>query len=317
MARNPVQFQPGMSLGEFIANYGTEEQCEAALKTWRWPDGFVCPRCASRDHAIVGRRRLYECHACRRQTSLTAGTIFARTQLALSKWFQAMWLLTQSKGSVSTLELSRQLGVKWDSAWLMRQKLAEVMREAETGRRLEGRVEMDDAVLGGERKLSEGGKPGRAGANKIPFVIAVETREGRPQRLQLHLVASHTSTEIERIATAGLAPGTHVVSDGLGCFRAVSAAGCTHTSVVTSRIDGAVKLECFRWVNTILGNIKTAIAGTFHALRRAYVHRYLAEFQYRFNHRSGLARMFADLAGNAIHTSPRPYAVIKATYANG
>ena len=178
MARNGIQFQHGLSLDQFLASYGTEVQCEAALTRWRWPDGFVCPHCRSTDHAVVGKRRLYLCHGCRRQTSLVAGTIFSRTQLPLTRWFQAMWLITQSKDSISTLSLSRQIGVKWDSAWLMRQKLAEVMIAREAGRKLEGRIEVDDAVMGGKQLLDNGGKPGRAGSNKIPFVIAVETRDG-------------------------------------------------------------------------------------------------------------------------------------------
>ena len=175
MARNPIQFQDGLSMSAFIEAYGSEELCVAALTRWRWPDGFVCPNCGSSDHAIVGRRRLYECHACRRQTSLKSGTIFAHSLVALTKWFQAMWLLTQSKGSIATLELPRRLDLKWDSAWLMRQKLGQVMLEREAETKLDGRIEMDDAVLGGEKSELDGGKRGRGGKNKIPFVIAVAT----------------------------------------------------------------------------------------------------------------------------------------------
>jgi hypothetical protein len=80
-----------------------------------------------------------------------------------------MWFITQSKGSISTLELSRQLDLKWDSAWLMRQKLGAVMLEDEAARKLDGRIEMDDAVLGGEKGELEGGKRGRKGPTKVPF----------------------------------------------------------------------------------------------------------------------------------------------------
>ena len=192
MARNAIQFQDGLSLSAFLKRYGSEEQCEDAVRQWRWPEGFRCPKCGGREHGIVGKRRLYECHACDRQTSLKAGTIFAHSRMPLTAWFQAMWFITQSKGSISTLELSRQLDLKWDSAWLMRQKLGAVMLEDEAARKLDGRVEMDDAVLGGEKTELEGGKRGRKGPNKVPFVIAVATSdEGRPQRLFLQ-VAEHT-----------------------------------------------------------------------------------------------------------------------------
>src|SRR5665647_3802957 len=104
MARNRSQFQKGLSLSEFQNRYGTEEQCEAAVRRGRWPDGFACPRCGGREHTVTGKRRLHECHACRLQTSLKAGTIFAKSLLPLVKWFQAMFLVTQSKNSISSLE---------------------------------------------------------------------------------------------------------------------------------------------------------------------------------------------------------------------
>ena len=81
MARNPVQFQKGMSLAEFLADYGSEEQCRQAVIAWRWPDGFVCPHCGGREHAIVGRRRLFLCHGCRAQVSVRSGTVFAKSLL--------------------------------------------------------------------------------------------------------------------------------------------------------------------------------------------------------------------------------------------
>ena len=137
--------------------------------------------------------------AAAEQTSVIAGTVFENSLVPLTKWFQATWLITQSKNSISTLELSRQIGVKWDTAWRLRQKLASVMAEVEARRSFKGRIEMDDAVLGGEKSEAEGGKRGRGGANKVPFVVAVETTaEGRPRRVLLHLVERHDGNAIER-----------------------------------------------------------------------------------------------------------------------
>ena len=87
MARNKVQHQKGLSEAEFDRRYGSEEQCRAAVVKWRWPDGFVCPECGGRRHSLVKTRALYQCTTCRRQTSLTAGTIFAATKLSLRSWF--------------------------------------------------------------------------------------------------------------------------------------------------------------------------------------------------------------------------------------
>ena len=319
MARNPMQMQKGLSLSQLNASYGTEEQCEAAVEAWRWPDGFVCPHCGGRDHAIVGKRQLYACHGCRAQTSLKAGTVFERTLLPLTKWFQGMHLLTSAKNSISSLELARQLGVRPGTASLMRHKLMSVMSEREGTLKLEGRVEMDDAVMGGRQGELEGGKRGRSGPNKTPFVAAVATSDdGRPLRLLLHVVKSHDGEAIEAMARAHLAPGARVVSDGLGCFRAVTRVGCVHEPIVAQRApQNSEKIPAFRWVNTVLGNLKTAMAGTLKAVAKRYVFRYFAEFQYRFNRRSDLPAMLGRLACVATRAAPRPYKTLKIAEAAG
>ena len=88
MARNPVQFQKGISWNEFLSLYGTEDQCFDALYQWRWPNGFVCPHCGHDRHCQLTSRKLQQYHRCHRQTSITAGTIFDSTKLALTVWFQ-------------------------------------------------------------------------------------------------------------------------------------------------------------------------------------------------------------------------------------
>ena len=104
MARNKIQFQKGLSERQFRASYGTEEQCRAALAAWRWPQGFVCPRCAGRRCCEIKERKLYQCGSCRHQVSLSAGTIFHSTKLELIVWFQAIYLVTQTKKGISSLE---------------------------------------------------------------------------------------------------------------------------------------------------------------------------------------------------------------------
>jgi transposase-like protein len=111
-AMNRVQFQSGLSLTQFMERYATEAQCEVALEKCRWRDGFVCPMCARKGHYVVwhGKAKTFQCHACRHQTTLTSGTIFHSSKLPLTKWFHAMYFLTQSKNNVSALELMRVVG---------------------------------------------------------------------------------------------------------------------------------------------------------------------------------------------------------------
>jgi Zn ribbon nucleic-acid-binding protein len=175
MAMNRVQFQRGLSLTEFQAQYGSEALCERAIEKSRWPSGFCCPKCSKTAHRRFRRQsRLYlECAACGHQASLIAKTIFASSKLALRLWFQAIYLLTQTKNNVAALELKRHLGVCYRTAWRVKHKLMHVMHEREDGRMLSGILQMDDAYLGGEHM---GGKAGRGSENKQAFVIAVSAR---------------------------------------------------------------------------------------------------------------------------------------------
>ena len=94
MARNPIQFQKGISLNEFLSLYGTEEQCFDALYRWRWPEGFVCPNCGHDRHCQLTTHKLQQCYRCNRQTSITAGTIFEATKLPLTVWFQGIYFIS-------------------------------------------------------------------------------------------------------------------------------------------------------------------------------------------------------------------------------
>jgi transposase-like protein len=312
MARNPVQLQKGLSLTDFQAKYGTEAQCREAVAKWRWPDGFECPHCNGGDYAITPKLH-YFCRGCRKETSLIVGTVFEKTQLPLTIWFQGMYLLTQAKNTISGLELARTLGVRPDTASLMRNKLMSVMAERDAETKLDGRVEVDDAVLGGVRSELDGGKRGRGGPNKTPFVIAVATNDqGHPLRLLLHVVKTHDGKAIEAMAKAHFAPTVRMVSDGLGCFRAVTRAGCEHEPVnVTKAKENSEKLACFKWANTILSNVKNSIISTLKSIAPRYVFRYFAEFQYRFNRRYDLPAMLNRLACVATRSEPRPRSTLK------
>ena len=299
MARNPVQFQKGLGLAEFNARYGREDECHAALIQMRWPEGFVCRKCGERQYSYAKPRRVFQCSVCRTQTTVKAGTIFHKSKTPLVKWFLAIYFLTQSKNDIAALELARQLDVKWDTAWLIKQKLMETMRQRNKRYKLKGEVQLDDAYLGGEKP----GKRGRGAANKIPFVIAVETRKDKPIYTQLRRVSGFTSQEIKTYASRNIEPGTHVASDGLACFNAVTEAGMKHRAVVTG--GGRPALSEFKWVNTGLGNIKSAITGTCRSCSKQHAARYLAAYEYRFNRRFELRKMVSRLAAVATQTAPQ------------
>jgi ribosomal protein L37AE/L43A len=317
MTMNRVQFQPGLSMAEFMDRYGSDAKCEAALIASRWPQGFVCPQCGGGHSSLFrrGRLRYFQCAACRHQCSVISGsvisgTIFEATKLGLSRWFLALHLLSQAKNNVAALELMRHLGVCYKTAWLIKHKLMEVMRVREDKRTLDGRVELDDAYLGGQRS---GGKAGRGSENKVPFVAAVQTTsDGQPQLVCLRQ-QPFTREQVAVFAARSIAPSATVVTDGLWCFGAVQRVGAQHERVVTGGGKASVELPQFKAINTFLGNLKRSLSGTYHAFDfQKYAHRYLAEAQYRFNRRFDLRSILPRLLRAACLSSPAPARFIRA-----
>jgi len=309
MARNKIQFQKGISLNEFLQQYGSEDQCFDALYSWRWPKGFECPVCGHDKRCEVSARRLQQCNRCHHQTSIIAGTIFEASKLPLTIWFQGIYLMTQDKKGISAMQLHRQLGISYNAAWRMKHKLMQVMLERDTAKKLSGFVELDDAYLGGERS---GGTVGRGAAGKTPFVAAVETNhEGHPMRIKLSVVKGFRTRALQRWSRSCLTAGSTVISDGLPCFNAVTDAGCSHDRIVCGGGRASVEEAEFYWVNTILGNLKSALRSTYHAVRPKYAQRYLSEFQYRFNRRVDLSQLIPRLVYAAIHTPPMPDRLLK------
>lgn len=304
MTFNRIQFQHGMSIPEFLRSFGTEAQCAEAVKAARWPDGFRCSRCSSADHYVVshGARKLFQCNVCRHQTSLTAGSLMEHTKLPLTTWFLAIYLISQAKTGLSSLALMRQLGVSYPTAWLLQQKINRAMAEQDRTHLLSGEVQIDDAYLGGERR---GGKAGRGSENKVPFVAAVSVNEaGHPLHVKLNVVSGFTTQALSKWAKANLLPGTVVSSDGLGCFAAVTGAGCLHLPTVVGTLKPR-DLPEFKWVNTVLGNLKTTLAGAFHGLKYCkYAEHYLAAFAYRFNRRFDLCDLIVRLVVDVARSKP-------------
>ena len=120
---------------------------------------------------------------------------------------------------------------------------------------------------------------------------------------------------VEQWAGQNLERGSVVHTDGLGCFRGVEAAGCEHKPRVTSGGKAGCEMPGLLWVNTILGNVKRSLDGTYHHFEAHYAARYLAEFQYRFNRRYDLAAMPQRLLQAAVTALPLPRPILPSSVA--
>ena len=313
MAINQVQFQQGLSMAQFMAQYGTEAKCRRALFRSRWPKGYRCPACAGRLSSRFrrGGQIYYQCRACRHQTTLLTGTLFEATKLPLMTWFLAIHMLTSTKTNMAALELKRHLGVTYRTAWRLKHKVMEAMMQREESRQLSGFVQIDDAYLGGELN---GGKPGRDSENKQAFVMAVETDETleHPRYAVIEPVKTFDNPTMTEWAKRRQAPEAEAFSDGLGAFRRFAATGHAHTVLETEGGRAATEVQGARWVNVVLSNVKRALDGVYHSVKqRRYARRYLAEAAYRFNRRFRLREFVPRLLRAMVLCAPCPEPLLR------
>ena len=181
-------------------------------------------------------------------------------------------------------------------------QIMQLMYEGDQEYKLTGRIEIDDAYLGG--KL-EGGGPGRGSSNKSPFIAAIQTNEDRhPLYARFTPVASFSKQAVKDWAENNLGGSVHTVTDGLACFNALEEYG-THEIHVMNKEGYRGTVKDFNWVNTVLSNVKTSLSGTFHSLKfNKYGYRYLADLQFRFNRRFNLRKLFFSLVKKSVLHSP-------------
>jgi len=301
---NDIQFQKGLSLSEFLDKYGSEVQCRQQLFKARWPDGYCCPSCGHNRCYHLQSRPVYQCCQCRHQHSLLSNTIFASSKLPLTTWFLSIYLITQSKEGMAALPMSRFLGISCNAALRMKHKLQMVMKQADDAKPLTQLVQIDDVYWGGKR---QGGKRGRGAAGKTPFIAALSRNEkGYPVHIRFSRVSGFSSEEIKRWSRKHLAAKRAVFTDGLACFNSLELEGHFHWAFITNGGKNVRTTKFFNWINTVIGNVKNSIRGTYHGIDHRHLPRYLAEFCYRFNRRFKLPLMIENLIYHAAKAIPIP-----------
>ena len=293
---------------EFVTWFPDDEACVAFLEALRWPDGFVCPRCGG-TRAWRRSDRRWLCAKCRRETSVTAGTIFDRTRTPLKQWFAAAWHVCSTKNGASAMGLQKLLGLgSYETAWTWLHKLRRAM--VVPGRDLlSGEVEVDETYVGGEEPGLRGG---RAKGKKVLVAIAVERRGKGSGRLRLGRIDDVSARSLERFITANVVPGAMVVTDGWQGYAGVAKAGYGHARI-SIRASTQTASHLLPRVHRVAALLKRWLLSTHQgAVQPDQLDYYLDEFTFRFNRRDSRARglLFYRLLHQAVHTSPQPYGTI-------
>ena len=273
-------------LGSFMKEFSNEAKCREYLAKLRWSDGFVCPKCGCRHAHILSNGR-YQCAQCRRQTSVTAGTVLHRTHMPLTQWFLAFYFVSQDKRGISAAALMSMLGTTYKTAWYMLMRIRTAMGQRDKTHQLNGTIEFDDTYFGGP---TAGKKRGR-GTEKAKVFAAVSLDErGNPLYAKMRVTQNIKRASVKKFAQAAFAPGCTIHSDGYGSYIP-ALEGYTHEHKPYNP-----NLGLLHWLHIVISNAKAFILGTYHGLPKKYLQAYLDEFCFRFSRRDFGPRLLERLA---------------------
>jgi transposase-like protein len=266
------------------------------LESIRWPNGPVCPHCenAEKHYKLPNKtRRLWKCAKCRKQFTVTVGTIFESSHIPLHKWLWAFFLVCSSKKGMSAHQLHRMLGITYKSAWFMCHRIRYAMEQPPFARKLTGTVEVDETYVGGKVRRSnkrqykpfDARKPhtqkqtGR-GSDKTPVVSLVE-RGGEVRSFRIANVTGETLGTVIRHHVAGEA---HLRTDSFPSYTRIGREYASHETV--NHQDEYVRGEVHtNTAENYFSILKRGIDGIYHHVSEAHLPRYLAEFDFRYNNR--------------------------------
>lgn len=271
------------SLPNFLKAYGTEDACLDAIFAIKWPHGFICPYCEHNDGYRLSRLRVMQCACCRRQTSITANTVFADSRVQLTSWFLALYLVANDKGGVSGLRLAEQLGVNRKTADRMLRKIRAVMGNRDKNVTLAGYIELDEAYLGGRKNTKSQLKSPFDG--KVEVLVMVESENMAAGNLALTVIPDTKLETLKKAVGAKVDddPGGQMFrADGLGRHHAVLMLGHHLNMNPMTKSELNTSMAC---LSLAISHLKRFFKGTYHHFCRRYVQDYLNEFCFRWNRR--------------------------------
>lgn len=268
-------------------HFQNEEIARQYLEAIRWPNGPVCPHCASvaAHYALAGKAHrpgLWKCKDCRAQFSVTVGTVFERSKIKLNVWLQAVYLLSSSKKGMSSHQLHRTLGVTYKTAWFMTHRIREAMKDLDNGELGgpdgSGIVEADEVYLGKVKGQGKG-----AHYDSKQKVIALVERKGRVRAFHVNSVNVHT---VRSILHSQVAKSARLMTDSAGVYEKIGKSFASHETVNHAQGEYARGDVTTNTVEGYFGILQRGLRGIYQHVSPEHLHRYVNEFSFRYNNRS-------------------------------
>lgn len=302
-----------MRLEEFYHEYDSEEACRDKVRKLRQAEGVICKKCAHTSHYWKKDKQMWECKVCGYRTSLRSGTVMEHSNLPFKYWFTAIAYLSNTKKSISALELQRQLGHKrYEPIWAMLKKLRAVMGYRDSKYDLQDEIELDEGFFEAPSKSDDNQGYG-VGGDKIKVLVAVESKyvpdakvlkHKKPKivrYLKMKVIEKGGNNQVIKKANTLIGSQAKVVTDGSKSYQKLPDIIKEHISIQCfNRKDTS---DVLPWVHTAISNAKRLLLGIHHNVSKQYLQYYLDEFCYKFNRRYFGDRLFDRMLIASISTT--------------
>ena len=270
-------------------HFHNEDAAYAYVEARIWPNGVTCPHCGgceriSKMNGASTRIGTYKCYQCRKPFTVKVGTIFESSHVAMRLWLQAIYLIASSKKGFSSNQLHRTLGVTLKTAWFMSHRIREAMRSGDLSPfgADGGMVEVDETYIGREPNMPVQ----RGGAvHKMKVLSLIERNTGRARSIVMNDVNSRT---IGEAVAENMAREAHLMTDQATYYRRVGKTVAAHSAVNHAKGEYVAKLDPRVHTNTVEGFFsifKRGMKGVYQQCDKKHLHRYLAEFDFRYSER--------------------------------